>query len=62
MDQIEGKLGLPNIVVNNAAGNFIAATERLSPNAFSTIVDIVLKGTFFVTQEVGRRCIAQNKG
>ncbi|PAV62459.1 hypothetical protein WR25_08581 [Diploscapter pachys] len=62
VDQIESKLGLPNIVVNNAAGNFIAATERLSPNAFSAIVDIVLKGTFFVTQEVGRRCIEQNKG
>ena len=32
-------------LLNNAAGNFISPTERLSPNAFSTIIDIVLKGT-----------------
>ncbi|XP_003747640.1 2,4-dienoyl-CoA reductase, mitochondrial [Galendromus occidentalis] len=48
------ELGLPNIVVNNAAGNFIAPSERLSPNAFKTIVDIVLIGTANVTLDV--RC------
>jgi len=32
-------------LVNNAAGNFISPTERLSANAFSSIIDIVLKGT-----------------
>lgn len=48
----ERELGLPNIIVNNAAGNFISPTERLSPNAFKTIVDIVLLGTANVTLEV----------
>merc|ERR1719334_3127084 len=33
---------LPSVVVNNAAGNFISPTERLSSNAFKTIVDIVI--------------------
>jgi 2,4-dienoyl-CoA reductase len=48
--------------VNNAAGNFISPTERLSPNAFKTIVDIVLNGTAFLTLEAGKRMIKQNKG
>jgi NAD(P)-dependent dehydrogenase (short-subunit alcohol dehydrogenase family) len=36
-------------VVNNAAGNFIARTEKLSPNAFNTVVGIVLNGSFHCT-------------
>lgn len=52
------ELGLPNIVVNNAAGNFISPTERLSPNAFKTIIDIVLLGSANVTLELGKRLIA----
>ena len=62
VDQIEEKLGLPNVVVNNAAGNFISPTERLSPNAFKTIVDIVLNGTAFLTLDVGKRMIQQKTG
>lgn len=62
IDLIESKFGqLPNIVVNNAAGNFIMATERLSPNAIRTVVDIVLLGTVNVTTEIGRRLI-RSKG
>lgn len=45
-------------VVNNAAGNFISPTERLSPNAFGTVIDIVLKGTANVTLEAGKRWIS----
>ena len=37
--------GSVDVLVNNAAGNFISPTERLSANAFDTIIDIVLKGT-----------------
>jgi len=63
IDQIEAKFGrLPNIIVNNAAGNFIMASERLSTNAFRTIVDIVLMGTANVTLEVGRRLINAKQG
>ena len=40
VDIVEKELGLPSVVVNNAAGNFISPTERLSPNAFKNIIDI----------------------
>ncbi|XP_003391002.1 PREDICTED: uncharacterized oxidoreductase F53C11.3-like, partial [Amphimedon queenslandica] len=53
--------GLPDIIINNAAGNFISPTERLSPNAFRTIVDIVLMGTAHVSLEFGKRLIAAKK-
>lgn len=48
-------------LVNNAAGNFIAPTESLSPRAFDAIANIVLHGSFYVTQAVGRRWVAQAK-
>ena len=43
-----------DILLNNAAGNFISPTEDLSPNAFKTVVDIVLNGTFNCTQAAGK--------
>jgi len=46
-------------LVNNAAGNFIAPTESLSPRAFDAIAGIVFHGSFYVTQAVGKRWIAQ---
>ena len=52
---------LPDIIINNAAGNFISPTERLSLNAFKTIIDIVLIGTFNVTSIIGKRLIAEKK-
>ncbi|CAI5440778.1 unnamed protein product [Caenorhabditis angaria] len=62
-DEVTAKFGKhPDILINNAAGNFIMATERLSPNAYGTIVDIVLKGTLHVTTELGRRCIKSKTG
>ncbi|KAG3273922.1 2,4-dienoyl-CoA reductase [(3E)-enoyl-CoA-producing], mitochondrial [Ictidomys tridecemlineatus] len=54
--------GLPDIVINNAAGNFISPTERLSPNAWKTITDIVLNGTAYVTLEIGKQLIKAQKG
>lgn len=47
-------------LVNNAAGNFISPTERLSANAFDTIIDIVLKGTKNCTLALGKHWI-ENK-
>ena len=44
-----------DILVNNAAGNFLARTEELSPRAFEAIVGIVLMGTIQVTMACGRR-------
>lgn len=48
-------------LVNNAAGNFISPTEALSPRAFDAIANIVFHGTFYVTNAVGRRWVAQAK-
>jgi 2,4-dienoyl-CoA reductase len=52
---------LPSVVLNNAAGNFISPAERLSPNAWKAIIDIVLMGTIHVTTDIGRRWIAHRK-
>ena len=62
IDRAVEEIELPTIVVNNAAGNFISPFERLSPNAFRTIVDIVLNGTANVTLNVGKRLIQEKKG
>ncbi|MDA0315231.1 MAG: SDR family oxidoreductase [Bacteroidetes bacterium] len=48
-------------VLNNAAGNFISPTERLSSNAFNTVLDIVLKGTSQVTLTAGKHWIAEKQ-
>ena len=48
-------------LVNNAAGNFIAPTESLSPRAFDAIANIVFHGTFYVTQAVGKRWVESAK-
>ena len=48
-------------VVNNAAGNFVSRTEDLSVNGFNAIADIVMRGTFYVTLDVGKRLIAEGK-
>ncbi len=53
--------GQVDVLVNNAAGNFISPTERLSANAFSTIIDIVLKGTVNCTLEFGKHWIERKQ-
>ena len=60
--QAEQEFGEINALVNNAAGNFIARTEKLSPNAFNAVVGIVLNGSFHCTQAIGKRWIAQKRG
>src|SRR5690606_28393557 len=47
--QTEAVFGQIHGVLNNAAGNFISPTERLSHRAFDIVVDIVLKGTYYIT-------------
>ncbi len=56
-DEIEATLGRPAILVNNAAANFPVPAEDMSPNAWRTVVDITLNGTFFCSREFGRRHI-----
>ncbi|MBZ5539147.1 MAG: SDR family oxidoreductase [Acidobacteriia bacterium] len=54
----EEQFGRIDTLVNGAAGNFIARTEKLTPNAFNAVVGIVLHGTFHCTQVFGKRWIA----
>ena len=68
IDQVEAmwarciaEFGQIHGVLNNAAGNFISPTERLSANAFNTVLDIVLKGTSQVTLTAGKHWIAEKQ-
>jgi NAD(P)-dependent dehydrogenase (short-subunit alcohol dehydrogenase family) len=67
-DQVEAMLaevlktfGRVDVLLNNAAGNFISPTERLSANAFDTIIDIVLKGSKNCTLAFGKHWIAEKQ-
>lgn len=55
------EFGEIHVVLNNAAGNFISPTERLSVNAFNTVLDIVLKGTSQVTLTSGKHWISNRQ-
>lgn len=55
--QTEAQFGAIHGVLNNAAGNFISPTERLSHRAFDIVVDIVLKGTYYTTLAAGKHWI-----
>lgn len=59
--QTLAKFGSVDVLVNNAAGNFISPTERLSANAFSSIIDIVLKGTVNCTLAFGKHWIKEKQ-
>src|SRR5205814_1185687 len=61
-DRVASEMGRVDGLVNNAAGNFLAAAEDISPNGFKTVVDIVLNGTFHCTSAFGRRMIESGKG
>ncbi|RUP37327.1 MAG: SDR family NAD(P)-dependent oxidoreductase, partial [Gordonia sp. (in: high G+C Gram-positive bacteria)] len=56
-DAAEAELGRPRVLINNAAANFPVPAEDMSPNAWRTVVDITLNGTFFCSREFGRRHI-----
>jgi NAD(P)-dependent dehydrogenase (short-subunit alcohol dehydrogenase family) len=57
-DQAEAEVGLPDVLVNNAAANFPVPAEDMSPNAWRTVVDITLNGTFICSREMARRHLA----
>src|SRR6202030_3275515 len=56
------QFGRIDTVINNAAGNFMARTEKLSANAFNAVVSIVLNGTFNCTQVFAKKWIAEKFG
>lgn len=57
----EERFGPIHGVLNNAAGNFISPTERLSHRAFDTVVDIVLKGSYYFSLAAGKNWIAKKQ-
>ena len=60
VDDIFAHGGLTGLV-NNAAGNFISRTEDLSSRGFDAVANIVMHGTFYVTQAVGKHWIGEVK-
>ena len=52
-DSLHGAWGAFDVVVNNAAGNFVCPAEKLSPNGWRAVIEIVLNGTFFVSRAFG---------
>lgn len=57
LEKVLNHYGRVDVLLNNAAGNFISPTERLSANAFDTIIDIVLKGSKNCTLAFGKHWI-----
>lgn len=57
LQEVLKAFGKVDVLLNNAAGNFISPTERLSANAFDTVIDIVLKGTKNCTLAFGKHWI-----
>ena len=54
--------GRIDILINNAAGNFICRAEDLSPNGWNAVIGIVLNGSFYCSRAVGRHMIARGGG
>jgi len=62
VNKVEENYGQIDVLINNAAANFISPTERLSSRAVDAILNTVLHGTFYTTLEVGKHWIKQRKG
>ena len=54
-DAATATFSMPNVLINNAAANFPVLADEMSPNAWRTVVDITLNGTFFCAREFARR-------
>lgn len=61
LDAVIERFGRIDALVNNAAGNFISPTERLSTRAVDAVLGIVLHGTFYCSLALGKRWIAQGQ-
>ena len=61
-EDLKNKNLIPDIVVNNAAGNFLCPIEKISKNGWQRIIDIVLNGTFNITHIIGKEMIKRKSG
>jgi NAD(P)-dependent dehydrogenase (short-subunit alcohol dehydrogenase family) len=62
IDQVTNEFKQINILVNNAAGNFIVDSLEMSDNAWNAVVDIVLNGTWYCTQRAAKQMVKQGTG
>ncbi len=62
IDGLVAREGRIDALVNNAAGNFVAPGEDLSPNGWKAVIDIVLNGTFFATHAAAQHMLAAGSG
>lgn len=62
IDRTMERFGRIDVLVNNAAGNFVSRAENLSVNGWNAVVNIVLHGTFYCTRAAGLQMILQKKG
>ena len=60
-NDIINKNMIPDVLINNAAGNFLCPFDKLSENAWKRVIDIVLNGTFNITHLFGKELIKHNK-
>lgn len=56
IDRLYGRI---DVLINNAAGNFVCPVEKLSPNGWNSVIDIVLNGTFYCSSEIGKYWITK---
>lgn len=61
IDFFEDEFGKIDVLVNNAAGNFVSPTEKLSVHGVDSIINIVLNGTIYMTLELGKRWIVSKR-
>jgi NAD(P)-dependent dehydrogenase (short-subunit alcohol dehydrogenase family) len=59
VDETDQSFGRIDVLINNAAGNFICPAEKLSVNGWNAVINIVLNGTFYCSSEVGRYWISK---
>ena len=62
MDRIVADTGSLDVLINNAAGNFVVRAEDLTPNGWTTVINTVLNGTAYCTLAAGRHMLKQGRG